>query len=367
MLDRLLRDWDGERLILRRDHPTGAWVVIAIHSTRLGPATGGTRMKSYPTVDAALADALRLSEGMTLKFATPGLPFGGAKAVITVGSELDPGDRPGLLRRYGTMVGELGGLFLTGPDVGTTPDDMDVIAATAGEYVFCRTVEAGGAGDPGPYTALGVFTGIQTVCERLFGTGAVAGRRVVVQGAGDVGGPLIEHLHEAGAEVAFSEIDDTRIARYRDGLGVALVPPEEAITTRCDVFAPCALGGVLDADTIPGLRCRAVAGSANNQLGEPADAQRLRARNILYAPDFVVNVGGAMAMPGIESLGWTEEQARKELVEYVDRTLRRVFAEAEAGGVSTDQAARSMAAERLKAAGAAGDRLRDALGARSAW
>lgn len=345
MIDQRLKAWNGEQLVMRRDRETGAWILIAIHSTVLGPAAGGTRMKPYPDIDAAVEDAFRLSEGMTYKFATPGLPFGGGKAVIMVPSTLDPGQRPGLLRRYGEAVNELGGRFLTGPDVGTSPRDMDVIAETAGDHVFCRTAEAGGAGDPGPYTALGTFIAIQAVCERV--SIPLDGASVVVQGAGDVGGPLIERLVDAGAAVAFSDVRDAVVRRYRDEMGVDFVPPEDAATTPCDVFAPCALGGGLDADSIPRLRCRAVAGSANNQLAGPADAERLQQRGILYAPDFVANVGGAMAMPGIEALGWTEEQAAEEVRNYVGRTLREVFETAATEQISTDAAARRMAEVRL--------------------
>ncbi len=203
----MLRAWNGERLVVRRDEITGAWILIAIHSTVLGPAAGGTRMTTYPGLDAALEDVLRLSQGMTYKFATPGLPFGGAKAVVAVPAGMTDSARLGLLRRFGATISELDGVFLTGVDVGTSPADMDVIAETAGPYVFCRTPEAGGAGDPGPHTALGVFTAIEVVCERLGQPLAVTS--IVVQGAGNVGGPLIELLLAAGASVTFTDIDDT--------------------------------------------------------------------------------------------------------------------------------------------------------------
>lgn len=347
MIGPLLRAWDGERLAVHFDRQSRAWVLIAIHSTVLGPAAGGTRMKPYPDLDTALEDALRLSEGMTLKFAAPGLPFGGAKAVIMVPPDLDPDERHALLRRYGAMIRDLGGVFLTGPDVGTSPEDMDVIGETAEGFVFCRTPEAGGGGDPGPYTALGLFAGIETVCERLFGEPSVAGRRVLVQGAGDVGGPVILRLLEGGATVSFSEIDEALVRHFRDEIGVPFVAADRAVATECDVFAPCALGGILNATTIPDLRCAAVAGSANNQLGEEADGDRLRHHDILYAPDFVINVGGAMAMPGIETLGWTPDRAQAEVASYVPATLRRVFDAAAAEGISTHEAARRIATERL--------------------
>ncbi len=343
-----LQAWGGERLVVRPDLETGAWIVIAIHSTVLGPATGGTRMKPYPNLEDVVRDALRLSAGMTLKFAAPGLPFGGGKAVIAVPPDFSPRDRPGLLQRYGEVVRELDGLFRTGPDVGTSPDDMDVIAAAAGPFVFCRTPEAGGAGDPGPYTALGVLAAIGAVCERVFGDASVLGRRIVVQGAGDVGGPVIRGLAAAGADVSFSEISDSLIRNYHAGLGVPFVEPEIALTAACDVLVPCALGGVLNSESIAQLRCAAVAGSANNQLAEDTDGDRLRRRGILYAPDFVAGVGGAMAISGIEALGWTVEQAETEVAAYVRRTLLRIFDMAEAEDISTHEAARRLAEENLR-------------------
>jgi len=348
-VDRLIRDWDGETVIVRYDRPTGAWIFIAIHSTRMGPATGGTRMKSYPDVQAALQDVLRLAEGMTYKFAGPGIPYGGGKAVIALPDGFDPQARPSLLRRYGALVRQLGGLFSTGPDVGTSSADMDVIAETGAPYVFGRTPAAGGAGSSGPFTALGVFAAIQTACEHVLGDPSLEGRRVLVQGTGSVGGSLIEHLRAAGAEVSFSEVDEDAVHRFRDELGLSFVPPQAVFAADCDVFAPCALGGILDGSTIPQLRCRAVVGGANNQLAEPEDAERLRARDILYAPDYVVNVGGAMAILGLETQGWTREQAEREVAESVRRALHQIFKLAAAEGITTEAAARRMAERRLSA------------------
>ena len=345
----LLREWDGETVIVRYDRPTGAWIFIAIHSTRLGPAAGGTRMKPYPDVQAALQDALRLAAAMTYKFAVPGLPWGGGKTVIAIPPHFDPQSRPALLRRYGALIHQLGGLFSTGPDVGTSSADMDIIAETGDPYIFGRTPAAGGAGSSGPATALGVFIGIQVACEHLFGEASLKGRRVLVQGTGSVGGTLIEHLLAAGAEVAFSEVDEGAIGRFRDELGLEFVPAESVYTTECDIFAPCALGGVLNADTIPQLKCRGVAGGANNQLADLEDAESLRARGILYAPDYVVNVGGAMAILGLETQGWTQERAEKEVADSVRRALRQVFKLATTEGITTEAAARDIAEERLSA------------------
>jgi leucine dehydrogenase len=347
MMETLLREWDGETVIVRCDRFSGAWIFIAIHSTRLGPATGGTRMKSYPDQKAALGDALRLATGMTYKFAVPGIRRGGGKAVISIPEDLEPDSRPDLLRRYGRLVHQLGGLFYTGPDVGTSTADMDIIAETGAPYIFCRTPAAGGAGSSGPITALGVFAGIQIACEHVFGEASLKRRKVLVQGVGSVGGILIEHLRHAGAEVLFSDVDELHIQRYRDELGLQFIPVEEIYKTECDVFAPCALGGVLNENTIPQLKCRVVAGGANNQLAQPEDAERLRARGIVYAPDYVVNVGGAMAIPGIENLGWSPGEAEEKVVKSVRYALARIVEMAEAESITTDEAAHRIAEEHL--------------------
>ena len=347
MMESLLREWEGETVIVRYDRPAGAWIFIAIHSTHLGPATGGTRMKSYPDPEAALGDALRLAASMTYKFAVPGIRRGGAKAVISTPADLEPGSRVDLLRRYGRLVHQLGGLFHTGPDVGTSSSDMDIIAETGDPYIFCRTPAAGGAGSSGPITALGVFSGIQVACEHVFGEASLNGRKILVQGVGSVGGILIERLRNAGAEVLFSDVDDARIQHFRDDQGLQFIPVEELYQTACDVFAPCALGGVLNATTIPQLKCRVVAGGANNQLAQPEDAERLRARGIIYAPDYVVNVGGAMAIPGIETQGWSQAEAEEKVVKSVRYALQRIIQMAEEQGITTEEAAHRIAEEHL--------------------
>jgi leucine dehydrogenase len=339
--------WNGEALYERPDPETGATILIALHSSRLGPASGGTRMKSYPDLDAARRDARRLSEGMTYKWAAAGFPRGGGKAVLAVPPGLSAERRDGLLRRYGSFIQELAGRFWTGADVGTSPRDMDVISETGAPYVFSRTPAHGGAGNSSTWTALGVEAGLKTTCARLFGGAtSLSGRRIVVQGAGSVGGELIERLLAAGAAVAFSDVDAASVRRWRDDRGVAFVDPGRVLESSCDVLAPCALGGVLDAVTIPRLQCRAVAGAANNQLAEPADAERLRDRGILYAPDFVINAGGAIGITGQESLGWPEEKARREVLR-IGETLGHVYDLAEASGITTDAAARRIAEERL--------------------
>jgi glutamate dehydrogenase/leucine dehydrogenase len=253
-----------------------------------------------------------------------------------------------LLRRYGSFIQELGGRFWTGADVGTSARDMDVISETGAPYVFSRTPAHGGAGDSSTWTALGVEAGQRTTCARLFGSESLSGRRVVVQGAGSVGGELLERLLAAGADVAFSDVDPASVRRWRER-GVEFLEPERVLEAPCDVLAPCALGGILDAASIPRLRCRAVAGAANNQLGGPEDAERLRARGILYAPDFVINAGGAIGITGQEALGWPAGKAREEVLR-IGATLARVYDLAESLGITTDAAARRIAEERLSLA-----------------
>jgi leucine dehydrogenase len=350
-MESLIKQWDGENIIIRFDQSTGAWIFMAIHSTTLGPpVSGGTRMKSYPNVEAALQDALKLSAAMTSKLALAGIAHGGGKVVIALPPDFDPALRPELLRDYGTLLQQLGGLFLTGPDVGTSPEDMNIIAETGDPYVFSRTPEAGGAGDSGPGTAIGVLAAIRVTCEQLFDSDSLAGKRILIQGTGHVGRALIEMLQEAQAETLFSEVDKAAVQHFRDEVGLQFVSAAQAYSTPCDIFSPCALGGILNQDTISRLQCRAVVGSANNQLAGPADAEKLRERDILYAPDIAINVGGLMSIIGMETEGWSRAEAFKRVDHIVDRTLRQVYRLAAAEGLDTHTAALRIAQNRLAGA-----------------
>jgi leucine dehydrogenase len=347
-MEDLISRWDGETVATHRDRKTGAWMFICAHSFQLGRAAGGTRLKSYPSPAAGLADGLRLAEAMTLKFAVANLPQGGGKAVIALPSaELPAGDeRRRLLLEFGSFVSSLGGLYSCAPDMNTSSQDMDVIAEVC-PYVFCKTEAAGGRGDTAPDTAVGVLHGIRAACAHVFGSDDVSGRTVVVQGAGGVGGRLIKLLQDAGATVIAADVDTARVDELRRA-GVATVAPQEVLSTACDVVAPCATGSVINKGSIDGLRCRIVAGAANNQLEEPEDADRLAARGILYAPDFVINAGGVLHGAGLEVLGWSQEELDRRLAGIGD-TLREVFESAERDGVSTDTAARRVAGARLRA------------------
>ncbi len=227
---------------------------------------------------------------------------------------------------------------------------MDIIAETGDPYVFSRTPSAGGAGSPGPFTALGVFTGIEVACEHLFGDSRLESRSILVQGTGSVGAALIELLQAAGAEVMFSEVSDDAIRRFGDDHGLRFVPPDAVYDAQCDILAPCALGGILNDKTIPGLKCRAVVGGANNQLADPHSAEALMAAGILYAPDYVINIGGAMAVMGMETKGWTRQRAEGEVIETVRASLRRVLDLAAALNMTTEAAARRIAEKRLSEA-----------------
>lgn len=347
-MEALLEAWDGEEAIVRHDRSTGAWILIAIHSTRLGPATGGTRMMSYPDVVAALQDAMNLAEGMTYKWALGQMPYGGGKTVIAIPPELGPQERTGLLRRYAGLIRQLGGLFSTGPDVGTSPADMDVMAQIADGYIFARSSTAGGSG---LYTAYGVFAAIQVTSKHLYGDSGLTGKRVLVQGTGGVGGHLVKLLKADGAEVTFSEVNAELIRRYRDEEGLPFVPVDRVFDAPCDVFSPCALGGILSGETVPRLQCDAVVGAANNQLASAADAMQLQTRGILYAPDYVANCGGAVGVTGIEGLGWSPEEARQRITEIVNENLLCAYESAEQNGITTDAAALRLARARLAEAG----------------
>ena len=342
----LLESWDGESVSIHRDRETGTWMFICVHSTALGTAAGGTRMKHYPTPDDALLDGMRLSEAMSLKLASVDFPHGGGKAVIALPSTKIPqGDaRRRLLHEYGRFINSLGGLYSCAPDMNTSAADMDVIAEVT-PYVFCKTEAAGGAGDTAPDTAVGVLHGIRASCRYAFGSDDLSQRSVLVQGAGGVGGRLIELLLEADTKVIATDIDPARLAHMRDK-GIEVVAADRALTTPCDVLAPCATGGIINARTIPNLQCRVIAGGANNQLETPADADALRGRGIAYAPDFVINAGGVLHGGGLEEQHWTHEVLESKLAGIGD-VIFEIFQRAEREGISTDAAARRIALARM--------------------
>jgi leucine dehydrogenase len=345
-------------VVCRRDEPARAWIFLAIHDTTLGPAVGGTRMRAYPSPADALADAMRLAEAMTDKWAILDLPFGGGKCVIAPDDPLDAEAREALFQRYGRLLESLRGAFYSGVDVGVSPADMAVVAR-ATRHVHGVDFTDGSTIDPGPYTARGVLHAIEAALEVAFGNPDPAGRTVLVQGVGDVGRPLADLLAQAGARVLIGDIDAGRAERVAAEVGGRTVPADDALRTPCDVFAPCAIGGILDEDSVERLECRIVAGSANAQLVEPAVADRLHERGIVYAPDFVANGGGAAAL-GLIALGEDESGALRK-VDGIGETVRSILREAAASGESPLASARRIVERKLS-----GSRTRLAAGSTSA-
>ena len=324
-ISRRIEAFDGVGVITRYDRPTGTWIFICIHDDTLGSTTGGTRMRQYPEPADGLTDAMRLARGMTHKWAALGLPFGGAKAVLATSRPLVGEERTGLLERYGRLIESLGGIFATGEDLGTTPEDFAIITGQT-SFVHGIHPETREKIDPGPFTARGVFHGMQAAVGEVF-DGGLEGRTVMVQGAGHVGGRLVDLLHEAGASVLVTDIDGDAAESAAARVGGATVPAEDAYATDCDVYAPCAIGATLNAETIPLLRCRLVAGSANNQLAEPEDADRLHDRGIIYAPDYIINAGGALAFALLIG-GETESEVLFTRMTDIGETVAEVLREA---------------------------------------
>jgi leucine dehydrogenase len=334
---------EHEQVVFFNDAASGLRAIVAIHSTALGPALGGTRFYPYPSEEAALQDVLRLSRGMTYKAAAAGLDLGGGKAVILGDPRRAKSEE--LLRAYGRFVESLGGRYLTAEDVGTARDDMDVIRR---ETLFVTGVSPalGGSGDPSPITAYGVYLAMLACAEEVWGEHSLRGRRVAVQGVGKVGYHLTKHLVEdGGADVIVSDVDVDSVARAVRDFGVQTAPADRIHAAECDIFAPCALGGVINDETVPQLQCRIVAGSANNQLEHADHGKALTELGILYAPDFVANAGGLINVAD-ELQGYVPERA-KAAVENVYRTLREVFAIAREERISTADAADRYAEARL--------------------
>ena len=337
----VLAGWDGEHAVVRHDAESGAWMFVCVHSTARGPAGGGTRMRVYPAPADGLADAMRLSAAMTWKMAAAGMPRGGGKAVLAV-PELPAGEpRRRLLRRYGELVASLGGSYRTAGDMNIAPEDLDVVAETC-PWVYGTT---SGGGNSGRGTARGCLYAIRATVEHLFGSPELAGRSVLVQGAGAVGSVLAAELADAGARVLVSDVDESRAA----ATGCETVAPERVVETEVDVYSPCAVGATLNAESIPRLACRAIAGCANNQLAEPEDADRLHARDTVYAPDYVVSAGGIIQLIGLEDEGWDETQLEERLAGIGD-TLRTLFAESDAESITPAEAADRLVRRRLAAA-----------------
>lgn len=338
---------DGHETVMHViDEPTGLKAIIAIHSTVLGPALGGTRFYPYPDERAALTDVLRLSEGMTMKAAAAGLDLGGGKGVIIGDPERISNDA--LLEAYGRAVDRLCGTYVTAEDVGTTVEMVTVVARRT-RHVKGLPREMGGSGDPSPMTARGVHGSMRAVADHLWGDPSLRSRTVAIQGVGKVGAPLAERVAAEGARVVIADIDTEDVNSVATKIDAEVVDPDRILEIECDILAPCALGAVLSEHSIPRLNCASVVGSANNQLAEDADADRLAARGVLYAPDYVVNAGGIVNIAVEVETGFYSRDTAGERVDRIGERLSEILAVAARQGITPQSAAERLAHERIAA------------------
>ena len=334
-------EYDGHETVVSCSDPTaGLTAIIAVHSTRLGPALGGCRMWPYASKAEAMTDALRLSQGMTYKSALAGLSLGGGKAVIQGDPRRDK--TPALFQAMGRFIDSLGGRYITAEDVGIKVADVEAMGI---ETNHVAGTPAKGSGDPSPATALGVFEGIRACLRQKFGRADFAAITIAIQGLGSVGWKVAERLHEAGAKLVVADIHEAILARARNELGAKIVAPEVIYDQSCDVFAPCALGAVINDETLPRLKAGVVAGSANNQLAEARHGAALKTAGILYAPDYAINAGGIINISH-EVPAYDHARAFADVARIGD-TLLEVFSLAESRGLSTAEAADRLAETRL--------------------
>ncbi|MES2273842.1 MAG: Glu/Leu/Phe/Val dehydrogenase dimerization domain-containing protein [Chlamydiota bacterium] len=333
-----------EQVIKVTDKKAQLTAIIAIHNTTLGPALGGTRIQPYAHFNDALEDALRLSKGMTYKSAIGEVGFGGGKSVIIA----DPHKQktPEMLAAFGAAVEKLGGIYICAEDMGCTTEDVKIIRRQT-KYVVGLSHEKS-SGDPGPFTAWGTYRGIQSAVKKLYGTDSLEGKKIAIQGLGNVGAPLVEFLFWAGANLTFADIDPIKTERFAIKYGAKVVPIDQILKTECDVLVPCARGGIINDQTIPHFRCRAIAGCANNQLLHDTHAFVLKERGILYAPDFVINAGGLLNVAAeLEDEGYTPNSPRYKIHHIYD-TLLAIYEIAERNRESTHNAAIALADYRIK-------------------
>lgn len=328
-----------ERVLFGDDPAVGYHGIIAVHSTVRGPAGGGTRFWNYRTQEEALEDVLRLARGMTYKSALAELPLGGGKSVI-IGDNKTSNREP-LFRAHGRFIQSLAGLYHTGEDVGTSPSDM--------AYVLEETPYVAGlhgrSGDPSPRTARGVRRAMQASASYRWGSDELAGKTVAIQGCGHVGYHLAEELHKVGAKLVVADVDPEKVERVVSDFGAASVAPEKIYAAQADIFAPCALGGILNDQVIPQLKVEIVCGAANNQLLEPRHGHLLETRGILYAPDYAANAGGIISGCCIEMLGWDLPATLKKIDAIYD-TILKILEIARRDGIPSYQAADRLAEER---------------------
>jgi leucine dehydrogenase len=333
-----------EKVVFCNEPAVGLRAIICIHSTLLGPANGGVRMYPYASTEDAIRDGLRLSRAMTYKWAAAGENRGGGKAVILGDPAEDKSE--GLLRAFGRFVDELGGEYYAGEDVGITLDDMQTIHLET-DYVATLPVEAGGVGDIAPQTARGVIYAMRACAERVWGSPDLKGRSVALQGLGACGSNVLAQLLDAGAELMVSDIDEHRVEEVKRRHGVDVVEPEAIYDAAVDIFSPCAMGGVINDATVPRLKVKVVAGSANNLFAEESDALALQQLGVVYAPDFIANAGGAIFdAEQFRKGGFNADRVASRLARIEDR-VREVFGIAERDGITSQAAAYMLAEQRL--------------------
>lgn len=332
-----------EEVVFFQDKSSGLKAIIGIHDTTLGPALGGTRMYPYASEEDALVDVLRLSRGMTYKNAISGLNLGGGKAVIIGDPKKDKSEA--LFRSFGRFVESLNGRYITAEDVNTTVEDIEHIF-TETNYVTGVAQQYGGSGNPAPYTALGVFRGIEASVTKAFGDRSLKGKTVAIQGVGSVGFELAKLLNEAGASIVYTDVSERGIQKMKEAFPQAkFVAPNDIFSVNCDVYAPCAMGASVNDETIPQLKCKIVCGAANNQLKEDRHGLILKEKGILYAPDYLVNAGGVMNV-SIEFEGWADSKSRRMIDTIYDKTLQ-VFAISDEQKIPVNKAADVMAENRI--------------------
>lgn len=334
---------EHEQVVFCHDKDCGLKAIIAVHNTTLGPALGGTRMWAYKSEEDALIDVLRLSKGMTYKASAAGLNLGGGKAVIIGDPKKDKTEA--MFRTFGAYVNSLNGKYITAEDVGTTVNDMAYVFMET-PYVTGIPVSFGGSGDPSPFTAHGVLMGIKASVKEKLKTDSLKGVRVAVQGLGNVGYHLVEYLVKEGAVVSITDIDKEKVKKTADKFQLTAVDPDQIVTSECDVFAPCALGAVVGDSNISKLKCKIIAGGANNQLAEHRHGDQLMELGILYAPDYVINAGGLMNV-FVELEGYSRERAF-EKTSQVYENLMQVYRIASAEKIATHRAADRLAETRIK-------------------
>lgn len=350
-----MAEHDHEEVIFFQDKSVGLKAIVAIHDTTFGPALGGTRMWNYPSEEDALKDVLRLSRGMTYKAVAAGLNLGGGKAVIIGDPKKEKSEL--LFRTYGRFINSLSGRYITAEDVGTDVNDMGYVFMET-DYVVGIESAHGGSGNPAPFTALGVYQGMRMCLNKLYGEESFNGRVVTVQGVGQVGSHLIRRLKTSGAKVIATDVDKEKLSKLKEELGFEIVAPEEIYSVPCDIFAPCAMGGIVNDKTSHALKCKIISGSANNQLDRPEHAKILQERGILYAPDYVVNAGGLMNVY-LELEGYSRVRAER-MTRGIYYNLKKIFEIAEGQKLTTDAAASFMVEERLRQFGSAASLFQNA-------